>query len=115
MQPITPSPLTPFSLTQSGITPTTPAQQKEMLKGQVEEFASLLYAQMFEEMREAGKSEDDEENSVFGGGDTDAFMHFMDEAVGKNFMHQGGGSLGDSLYKQLSRNLDAKKPAGGAQ
>ncbi len=112
MQPINPRstfiPMTPEGLQ----TPTT-AETKVKLEGQVEEFATLLYAQMFTEMREAGKNEDDESESVFGGGDTDMFMSFVDQQVGKNFSHQGGSGLKDALLRQLTERLDTQAKGGG--
>lgn len=112
MQPINPaSSFVPIP--KDGITPPTVEQQQAQLKTQVEEFASILYSQMFQEMREAGKVSDDDENSVFGGGDTDYFMHFLDESVGHNFVKQGGNSLGDALYRQLSGRLSSQAQGGG--
>ena len=105
MQPIKPTP-TFLQIPQDGLQQPSVVMQKEQLKTKVEEFATVLYAQMFAEMREAGKSEEDEENSVFGGGDTNMFMHFMDEEVGKTFVKQGGNALTSALYKQLAQRLD---------
>jgi Rod binding domain-containing protein len=112
MEPIKPK--SPFmALPTEGIVAVPKEAQKAQLKGQVEEFASLLYAQMFQEMRESGKGDEEEEgNSVFGGGDTSMFMHFLDESVGRNFIKQGGGGLNDALLKQLSTRLDTQAQGG---
>jgi Rod binding domain-containing protein len=112
MEPIKPNP--PFMpLAHEGFTAATLDVQKTRLKAQVEDFASLLYAQMFEQMRESGKGEEEDEgNSVFGGGDTSMFMHFLDESVGRNFIKQGGGGLNDALLKQLSTRLDTQAQGG---
>lgn len=103
------------SLPGEGIQKNIPlAQQQAQLKGQVEEFATFLYAQMFGEMRDAGKAEgEEEEGSIFGGGDTNYFMHFLDESVGRSFIHQGGSGLSDSLYKQLAGRLGIQAQGGG--
>lgn len=114
MQPINAS--SPFmSLPKDGIVQVPVAKQKEQLEKQVEEFASVLYTQMFSEMREAGKSGTDEEEGggVFGGGDTDNFMHLMDEKLAKSFVAQGGNTLKDSLFKQLAGRIDEQAQAKG--
>lgn len=114
MQPITPTPAF-LPVPQDGLQHPSVEQQKVQLKSQVEEFATVLYAQMFQQMREAGKSDEDEENSVFGGGDTNMFMHFVDEQVGRTFVKQGGNALTDALYKQLAGRLDTQAQQGGGQ
>jgi Rod binding domain-containing protein len=117
MQPITTN-SSFLAIPKEGLAHPTVEQQKVQLKAQVEEFATVLYAEMFQEMREAGKSDEDEENSVFGGGDTNMFMHFVDEQVGRNFSKQGGNALTDALYKQLASRLDTQatqQQGGGGQ
>ncbi|MDB5096725.1 MAG: hypothetical protein JWM80_1146 [Cyanobacteria bacterium RYN_339] len=118
MQPINPTQAF-LQIPKDGLQQPTVETQKVQLKGKVEEFATVLYAQMFAEMRESGKSEEDEENSVFGGGDTNMFMHFMDEEVGRTFVKQGGNALTDALFKQLAGRLETqanqKQQEGGGQ
>lgn len=108
MQPIQPPkfvPLPPAGF--SFAKPTAEAREVE-LKKQVEEFASVLYAQMFREMRESGiveKEGEDGEEGIFGGGDTNMFMHLMDQEVGKSFASAGGNGLKEALYRQLSSRM----------
>jgi Rod binding domain-containing protein len=108
MQPITPNPNS-FKIPAAGWTPPTDEQRAAQLKGQVEEFASLLYAQMFEQMREASKSDDDEENGggLFGG-DSQLFASYFDQQVGKVFAAQEGNGLKEALWKQMSKTLEAQ-------
>ena len=85
--------------------------KKEVLKGQAEEFAGLLYAQLVREMRESGKDEESEEEGgggIFGGGDSAMFMQFFDQQVGKTFAKQSGSALKDALYRQLTSQLDTQ-------
>lgn len=100
-------------LTPGQFTAPTHEDKKEILKGQVEEFAGLLYAQLVREMREA--AQDEEGESLFGGGDSAMFMHFFDQQVGKTFASQSGSALKESLYRQLSSQLDAQKAKGDNQ
>ena len=114
MQPINqPSFLT---LPQAGFSYQKPTaeMQDAALKKQVDEFSSILYSQMFSEMRNSGKSEDDEEESIFGGGDTNMFMHLMDQEVGKAFAASGGNSLKEALYRQLSSRMATQVDREGA-
>lgn len=116
MQPITPPsflhlPAAGFSYQK----PTAEAREAELKKA-VDEFASVLYAQMFREMREAGKAGEDDEESIFGGGDTNMFMHLMDQEVGKAYAAAGGNGLKEALYRQLSgRMANQVEPKGAAQ
>ena len=111
MQPITPN--TFFKVPAAGWTPPTASEQEAKLKGQVEDFASLLYAQMFQQIRESAKSED-EEGGLFGG-DSAMFAHFFDQQVGKAFAAQEGNALKEALWQQMSKTLEAQqRKAGGA-
>lgn len=107
MQPITPN-LNSFKIPAAGWTPPTEEQRATQLKGQVEEFASLLYAQMFQQMREASKSDNDEEGGGLFGGDSDMFASFFDQQVGKVFAAQEGNGLKEALWKQMSKTLEAQ-------
>ena len=106
MQPITPNPNS-FKIPAAGWTPPTQEQRAEQLKGQVEEFASLLYAQMFQQMREAAKSDDEENGGLFGG-DSEMFASYFDQQVGKVFASQEGNGLKEALWKQMSKTLEAQ-------
>ena len=109
MQPINPNPF--FKVPEASWAPPTPEQQQAKLEGQVEEFASLLYAQMFQQMREASKGED-EEGGLFGG-DSEMFAHFFDQQVGKAFAAQEGNGLKQALWQQMSQTLEAQVKAQG--
>lgn len=101
------------SLTAGGVAQPSLEEKKEILKGQVEEFAGLLYSQLVREMREAAKDEEGE--SLFGGGDTGMFMHIYDQQVGKVFAAQAGSGLKETLYRQLSSQLDTQNAKGDNQ
>jgi Rod binding domain-containing protein len=105
------------SMNPAPVGPLTLEQKEAKLKGQVDEFASLLYAQMIAEMRKAGgDDEDGDGEGAFGGGDTANFMDMFDRQVGMNFVHQGGSGLKDALYHQLITNLESQAQAeGGSQ
>lgn len=109
MQPINPN--TFYKVPATGWAPPTPDEQEAKLKGQVEEFASLLYAQMFQQMREAAKGEN-EEGGLFGG-DSAMFAHFFDQQVGKAFAAQEGNGLKQALWQQMSQTLAAQVKAQG--
>ena len=120
IKPISIHPLPPagFSFTK----PTAEAREAE-LKKTVNEFASVLYSQMFREMRESGiveKEGEDGEEGIFGGGDSNMFMHLMDQEVGKSFASAGGNGLKEALYRQLSGQMKTQAendsaPKGAAQ
>jgi Rod binding domain-containing protein len=111
MQPITPNPNL-YKIPAPGWTPPTDEQRSKQLEGQVEEFASLLYAQMFQQMREASKVSDegDEEGGGGGmfGGDSEMFASYFDQQVGKVFAHQAGNGLKQALWEQMSKTLEAQ-------
>lgn len=90
--------------------PPTMEEQKATLKQSVEDFVGILYAQMFQEMREAGHEDND--GGMFGGGDTGAFMGLFDQAIGKQFASSDTSGLKDILFKQLSSHLDATVKGG---
>jgi Rod binding domain-containing protein len=110
MQPINPN--TFHKVPAAGWAPMTPEQQEAKLKGQVDEFASLLYAQMFQQMREASKSDDEEGGGLFGG-DSEMFAHFFDQQVGKAFAAGDGNGLKQALWQQMSKTLEAQQVKAG--
>lgn len=74
------------------------------LKKAAEDFAGMLFAQMFSEMR----GTPDEEGSLFGGEqDTEMFMGFFDQAIGEKYVSTGGNGIAEQLYQQL---LKGKNP-----
>lgn len=114
MQPITPPSF--LHLPQAGFSYQKPdaASREVELKKAVEDFASVLYTQMFREMREAGKTGEEDEESIFGGGDTNMFMHLMDQEVGKAYASAGGNGLKEALYRQLSGRMATQVETKGA-
>lgn len=62
------------------------------------DFAGILFGYMFSEMRPKA-----EEGGLLGGGDSEMFMDFFDQAVGRHFAEGAGGQLVEALVKQLSR------------
>jgi Rod binding domain-containing protein len=108
MQPIK-SALQAIPLPATGWSPPTPETQHVKLKGQAEEFAGLLYAQLFKAMREAS---DSSEGGLFGG-DSDMFSTFFDQKIGKTFAEQGGNALEAALDRQLTSKLDAQEKIQG--
>ena len=63
-------------------------------------FAGILFGYMFSEMRP--KNEEDE-GGLLGGGDSEMFMDFFDQAVGRHFADGAGGPLVEALVAQLSK------------
>lgn len=69
-----------------------------------QDFVSMLYSYMFQQMRESGS---DEENGLFSGPHVNMLMGFMDQEVGKKLAAAEGVGLADSLFEQLGGD---KKP-----
>ena len=109
MQPISPPAF--FKIPEPGWAPPTAEAQAARLDAQVEEFASLLYAQMFQQMREAAQGEDGE-GGLFSG-NAAMFAHFFDQQVGKAFASAEGNGLKEALRQQLSKTLEAQSKAKG--
>ncbi len=64
------------------------------------DFAAMLFAQMFSELRGSAKEEDEE--SPFGGDkDSDLFMNFYDLALSQKYVATGGNGVAEQLYQQL--------------
>ncbi|HEY9721104.1 MAG TPA: rod-binding protein [Oscillatoriaceae cyanobacterium] len=105
LKPLQTTPVAPQSL----------SEQESKLKSTVQQFASVLYAEMVEEMRKAGDDQDDDGNGdgAFGGGDTSMFMSLFDQKIGASFAQQNGASLATALYKQLSGKLEAQDRSEG--
>lgn len=94
---------------------TLPSASREVQQGGIREaaesFASYLYAQVFAKMR---PEESEEEGGMFSGEQAGMFMDFFDQALGKQFVAQGGNSLVDQLVTQLSHE-QAVKPIDSAK
>jgi Rod binding domain-containing protein len=70
------------------------------LKKTSTDFAAMLFAQMFSELR--GSANEEDEESLFGGEkDTDLFMNFYDLAVSQKYVATGGNGVAEQLYQQL--------------
>lgn len=111
MQLIPPNHLLMNPLDAPGVLKPGSAAYGEKLEEQVEEFAGLIFSQLVREMREAGASEEGE--GIFGGGDTNMFMHLFDQQVGRALAEQGAGGLKDALKNQLSNTLREQQQAKG--
>lgn len=68
-------------------------------------FASILFGYMFAEMRPK------EEDSLLGGGDTEMFMDFFDQAMARNFVDQGN-PLVDLIVDRLTPREAGKTETG---
>jgi Rod binding domain-containing protein len=82
------------------------------LKEACKDFASILFAQMFEAMRgnpDEQKDEDGISGSLFGGENMYMFLGFLDQEIGKKFSEQGGMELVNTLYHQLKGDMTYKK------
>lgn len=100
MQPISPPTFLPIP--QPGLQKPSEAARKAQLEQAVDDFASVLFAQMFREMREIGGGENGEDgDSVFGGGDTGVLMHLMDEQLARSYVASGGSGLREVMLRQL--------------
>ncbi|MEB3221503.1 MAG: hypothetical protein VKS61_05450 [Candidatus Sericytochromatia bacterium] len=110
MQPIVTPTFLPIP--QPGLQKPTAAARKAELEKAVDDFATVLFSQMFREMREAGEAQDGD--AVFGGGDTGVLMHLMDEQLGKSYVASGGSTLRDAMLRQLTSREGSPTAAGGA-
>ena len=91
-------PLNPLSASM----PSEPKARQELgleeTRQAAEEFAGYLFAQVFSQMR----PESNEEGGLFSGENSEMFMSFFDQAVGKSFANSGSGNqLVDQLVAQL--------------
>lgn len=85
-----------------------PSASREVQQGGIREaaesFASYLYAQVFSQMR----SEESEEGGLFSGETSGMFMDFFDQALGKQYVANGGNALVEQLVRQLSKGDQSK-------
>jgi Rod binding domain-containing protein len=105
MQPILAPTFMPMPL--QGYQKPTGAEREAQLKKAVDDFASILFSQMFREMRESAGGED--EGGIFGGGDTNVLMHLMDQELGKAYTTASGNTLREAMLRQLLRQ-DGQEP-----
>lgn len=75
--------------------PTNPADAAK-------DFAAILFGYMFSEMRPH-----ESEDGLLGGGDSEMFMSFFDQAIGKDM----ASAQGDQLVKALVQELTPQAPA----
>ncbi|MBI6545475.1 MAG: hypothetical protein HY692_01695 [Cyanobacteria bacterium NC_groundwater_1444_Ag_S-0.65um_54_12] len=68
----------------------------ENVTSAAKDFAGILFGYMFSEMRP--KSEED---SLLGGGDTELFMDFFDQALGRQFADGAASQIIEALLRQL--------------
>jgi Rod binding domain-containing protein len=75
-----------------------------------EEFATILFSQMIQEMRSSGTDSDSEEGQ--GGlfsGDSNLFASFFDQSIGKTFAKAGGSGLVQALNHQLQPDQESRR------
>lgn len=76
-----------------------------------QDFVSMLYSYMFQQMRESGS---DEENGLFSGPHVNMLMGFMDQEIGKKLAASEGKGLATSLFQQLGGAEQALQAGPGA-
>jgi Rod binding domain-containing protein len=74
-----------------------------------QQFVSMLYSYMFQQMRESGA---DEEEGLFSGPHANMLMGFLDQEIGQKLAKSEGSGLADTLMQQLktqdpSLNIDS--------
>jgi len=79
----------------------TPNQKTPNLKEASEQFVSMLYAYMFQQMRES--STGDEEDGLFSGDHANMMMGFLDQEIGKKMAGAEGSGLSNALLRQLQQ------------
>lgn len=84
--------------------PMAPTAKTPNIEEATQDFVSLLYSYVFQEMRNSGT---DEENSLFGGENAGMFMSFLDQAMGQELARTDGASLAKDMLKQLQGNKEA--------
>lgn len=89
----------------------TPTQKTPNLKEASEQFVSMLYAYMFQQMRESGG---DEENGLFSGDHANMMMGFLDQEMGKKMAGAEGSGLANALYRQLQQQTGDSSEAATA-
>ncbi|MEB3283810.1 MAG: hypothetical protein VKN33_00805 [Candidatus Sericytochromatia bacterium] len=105
MQPIVAPTFLPMPV--EGFQKPSSAAREEQLKKAVDDFASILFSQMFREMRESAAGED--EGGIFGGGDTNVLMHLMDQELAQAYTTASGNTLREAMLHQLLRQ-DGQDP-----
>lgn len=66
------------------------------------DFVAMLYAYMFQQMRESASSE---EEGLFSGPHLNMLMGFMDQEIGKKLSYGEGKGLADTLLRQLQGDM----------
>jgi len=88
--------------------PTVPSAKSPNMEEASQQFVSMLYSYMFQQMRESGS---DEEEGLFSGPHVNMLMGFMDQEIGMKLAKTEGEGLSKSLLRQLQG--DAKTAEGG--
>lgn len=81
-----------------------PTRNTPNLEQSSKDFVGMLYAYMFQQMRESGS---DEEEGLFSGAHTNMLMGILDQEVGKKMAHAEGKGLADALFGQFGGKQDA--------
>lgn len=77
----------------------TPAAAKDAkLHETVEDFAGMLYAEVFSQLMPT----DQDPDGLFSGNEIGMFMPFLDQALGKSMAQGSGNALAQELYHQLT-------------
>lgn len=88
--------------------PTIPSAKTPNMEEASQQFVSMLYSYMFQQMRESGS---DEEEGLFSGPHVNMLMGFMDQEIGMKLAKTEGEGLSKSLLRQLQG--DAEMAEGG--
>lgn len=75
-----------------------PTARTPNLEEASQDFVSMLYSYMFQQMRESGS---DEEDGLFSGPHVNMLMGFLDQEVGKKLAQGAGAGLAATLRQQL--------------
>lgn len=84
-----------------------PTAKTPNLEEASEQFVSMLYSYMFQQMRESGA---DEENGLFSGPHANMLMGFLDQEIGKKLASSEGKGLADALMRQMNANSGGDDP-----
>ena len=77
---------------------TAPRSNQPNIEEASQQFVSMLYSYMFQQMRESGS---DEENGLFSGPHANMLMGFLDQEIGQKLAETDGSGLADALLRQM--------------
>lgn len=86
-------------------TVSAPTSRTPNIEEASKDFVSMLYAYMFQQMRESAT---DEEEGLFSGPHLNMLMGFMDQEIGKKLAYGEGKGLADTLLRQLQGETPAE-------